>query len=148
MTLPLPFTLPGDDDPIQGNFDTIKQQFPLSRRHMKLETPHVVGAAGEPGFLNSWANFGATWQGARFWKDPMGLVHLEGLVAGGATATVIFTLPVGYRPSAGVLFGSDMSATVHARIDVESDGDVVARFGTGGTNVYVSLSGISFRQEQ
>lgn len=148
MTLPLPYSLGDDEEPVQANFKAIAQQFPLSRKSMAVESPHEVGTAGEPAFQGTWANFGSTWRGARFWKDPVGVVHLEGLVAGGATATTVFTLPAGYRPGMGVLFGSDMNAQVHARIDVESDGDVIARFGAGGTNIYVSLSGISFRQEQ
>lgn len=148
MTLPLPYTLPPEEEPVQSNFDAIAKQFPLSRRHMKVEDPHVVGDSGEPAFQNSWGNFGGGWRGARFWKDPMGLVHLEGLIDGGATATVALTLPEGYRPGEGVMFGSVMNNVVIVRIDVEADGDVIPRFGTGGTNTYVSLSGISFKQEQ
>lgn len=148
MALPLPYVVRDDD--VQGNFDELKKQWPLSRQHMAIETPHRVGAAGEPAFQNGWANFDpseVTWRGARFWKDPMGLVHIEGLIAGGGGGTAAFRLPTGYLPGSGLIFTSDMNNIIHARIDLAPTGDVVVRFGTSGTNTYVSLSGISFKQE-
>lgn len=145
MPLPLPYTLGDDEDPIQGNFDSIRKQFPLSRKHMRIETPHVVGATGEPVFQNSWANYDtASFKEARFWKDPMGIVHLEGLVKNGTIGTTIFTLPAGYRPSNGQLFVSISNGAI-GRIDVAPTGNVVA---TTGNNAWITLSGITFKQEQ
>lgn len=146
MTLPLPYSLGDDDDPIQGNFDELKKQFPLTRRHMSIESAHVVGAAGEPVFQNSWVNFGAPHQSARFWKDPMGVVHIEGLVKSGTVgaAGVIFTLPAGYRPGGQLLWGVISGLNTLGRIDVETDGDVIA---TAGNNAFFPVN-VQFKQEQ
>ena len=150
MALPLPFVItdPPDADAIQGNFDAIKKEFPLSRKAMSVEGVHVVGDAGEPAFQNSWVNFDtATFRGARFWKDPMGIVHIEGLVKNGAAApSTIFTLPAGYRPGNGLLFAVMANANVAARIDIAPTGNVVWQ--GGGTNAFLTLSGITFKQEQ
>ncbi len=68
------------------------------------ENWHMVGAAGEPGFENSWGNSPASppfaFEGAGFYKDHEGTVHLKGLVKGGSGG-IIFHLPPGYRPAAG-----------------------------------------------
>lgn len=139
--LPLPFQV--QDESAQGNFDEIKKRFPLSRKDLKLEDPHVVGDSGEPAFQNSWVNYDtATFHGARFWKDPLDIVHLEGLVKSGTIGTTIFALPAGYRPSNGHLFIVNSNSAV-GRVDVAPTGNVVA---TAGNNAWVQLSGISFRR--
>lgn len=143
MTLPLPYILGDDDDPAQGNFDTIKKQFPLSRKHMKIEAPHAVGDAGEPAFSGTWVNYDtATFRGARFWKDPMGIVHIEGLIKSGTINTTAFVLPEGYRPGNALIFASDTS-TGHGRLDVAVTGNVLPV--SGGTG-YFSIN-CNFKQE-
>jgi hypothetical protein len=146
MGLALPFTItdPVEPDSVQGNFLAIKDEFPLSRRHMSIETPHVVGAAGEPAFQGAWVNFDtATFRGARFWKDPMGLVHIEGLVKSGAIPSTIFILPAGYRPGSGLLYPVDTN-TGHGRLDISPSGNLVAQSG-GAT--YFTISVPPFKQE-
>ena len=65
---------------------------------------HMVGAAGEPGFESGWGNVSATvpfaFEGAGFYKDREGVVHLKGIVKGGSGG-IIFHLPAGYRPASG-----------------------------------------------
>lgn len=149
--LPLPYiiarhdTLEQANDKAQANFDTIKRQFPLGRRHMKIETPTVVGSgAPAPAFQSSWVNYDtAVWERARFWKDPVGIVHIEGLVKNGGSGTIIFTLPVGYRPSHGHIISSPTDTGV-GRLDVQAAGNVV--HSVGGTG-FISLK-IQFLQEQ
>lgn len=150
MTLPLPFVISDaheagiQADDIQGNFDALKKSFPLTRKHMKIETPHIVGDSGEPAFQNSWVNFDtSTFRGARFWKDPMGIVHIEGLVKSGTVGTTIFTLPAGYRPGNGLMFPSITNSGV-GRVDVAATGNVVHN---SGGNTYFSIN-LSFKQEQ
>jgi len=64
------------------------------------EPPRYVGQPGQPAFAGAWVNFDGAPQGTRrsvgFWKDALGMVHLEGLCKDGSGA--IFTLPDGYRP--------------------------------------------------
>jgi hypothetical protein len=149
MSLPLPFVIIPDDkvggiaDDIQANFDVLKNQFPLGRRHMQIESPHIVGAAGEPAFQNGWVNWGLGYEVTRFWKDPMGIVRIEGLVTAGGLGTTIFTLPAGYRPANRLIF-VNYSDTGAGRVDVTSAGDVIH---TAGGNNYYSIN-ISFKQEQ
>lgn len=145
MTLPLPYVLGTDEDPIQGNFDAVKQQFPLSRKHMKLETPHVVGSGGsEPAFENSWVNYDTlVFYGVRYWKDHAGMVHVEGAVKNGVIGNTVFQLPEGYRPENGLPFPTTTN-TGHGELRVAATGHVVAQ--SGGTG-YFALN-FSFRQEQ
>lgn len=142
--LPLPYTI-SDRDDIQGNFDALKKQFPLSRKSMKLEERHVVGAADEPAFQNSWVNYDtATFQGASFWVDANDIVHLEGSIKNGTIGAggTAFVLPTGYRPANAVQFGV-ISNNAIGRVDITPTGNVIPQF---GSNVIFSLSGISFRR--
>ena len=59
---------------------------------------HYVGAASEPAFENSWFNKGDPYAAVAFCKDTAGFIHLFGRSIGGIADTVIFTLPVDYRP--------------------------------------------------
>lgn len=147
MALPLPFTItdPPEADAIQANFEAIKKEFPLSRKAMSVEAPHVVGSSGEPAFQGTWVNFNvATFTPLRFWKDAMGLVHIQGLVMNGVAGTTIFILPAGYRPGNGLLFATD-SNTGHGRVDIAATGNVVHTSGGVG---YFGLFLPPFKQEQ
>lgn len=145
VIVPDPETGAPDPEAVQSNFEAIKKEFPLSRKNVKLESPHVVGDSGEPAFQNSWVNYDTTaFRGARFWKDPMGLVHIEGLVKSGTVPGTVFSLPAGYRPGVAHVFTSDTN-TGHGRVDVAATGNVVAQSGGNG---YFSLSTIPpFKQE-
>ena len=101
-----------------------------------------------PSYSNSWVDFGIdvanNWEGARYFKDEFGYVHLRGLVKNGSAANAtIFTLPSGYRPSHGK---HEMFATLAnsalCRMDVLSTGQVQAA--TGGSTTWTSLNGIHF----
>ncbi len=62
---------------------------------------HLVGAEGEPSFLNSWATVhGTAVQSVAFYKDHEEVVHLKG-IAGGGTGLAMFHLPPGFRPASG-----------------------------------------------
>jgi hypothetical protein len=144
MTLPLPYVLGDDQDPIQGNFDTVKKQFPLSRKHMKIETPHNVGDAGEPAFTNSWVNEDpTTLTRARFWKDPMGMVHVEGTIQSGTIGLSAFTLPDGYLPAVGIPPAAAATNTGYGEVRVAPTGQVIPQSGGNG---YFAFS-VHFKQE-
>lgn len=91
---------------------------------------------------NGWSNFGSGYQAARFFKDELGVVHLEGLVAGGSLGAAVFTLPAGYRPSAHLILPV-ANANYYGEVTINSSGQVVS-WGGGNSN-WLSLSGISFR---
>jgi hypothetical protein len=62
---------------------------------------HVVGAAGEPAFQNGFVNYG-TFTPARF-RMSGGIVIVQAMVRNGTAGTVIWNMPVGYRPGAQIL---------------------------------------------
>ena len=97
-----------------------------------------------PTLQNSWTNYGTAYQGAGYWKDKCGVVHLCGLIKGGTTTaeTVIFTLPVGYRPAISEKFFA-VSMNAICIIDVYGTGNVAIK--TGANSGWLSLSGISFK---
>lgn len=55
-----------------------------------------------PALQNGWAQ-DAGGRPISYYKDTLGRVHIEGRAAGG-TLGLLFTLPVGYRPSTQVVF--------------------------------------------
>lgn len=97
---------------------------------------HNVGDPGEPGFVNSWANYGAVYQTLRFMRER-GRVYVEGTIKGGSNTTIAFQLPVGYRPSASVQRssrGADAGSVERiSLVDIPTNGNVQIIF-TGGTN--------------
>ena len=98
----------------------------------------VVTSWITPTLLNSWVNFGSGFQSARFRRLISGQVEIQGLVtAGTGPASTVFTLPVGYRPAAALVFATIANNAI-ARLDVEADGDV--RWQAGGTNAFLSLN--------
>lgn len=94
---------------------------------------HVVGASGEPAFQNSW-NFNA--YPARFKKDANKCVRLGGRVDSGTTATVVFTLPAGYRPLTLMKFTIGTNTVDVAQCSVDTTGDVTVFF-SGGSVRYL-----------
>jgi len=123
--------------PITGFDRTVTYYYEVS----DVDIKHVVGAAGEPAFQNSWVNYDVpTWGSANFSKDSSGIVHLEGLVMNGTLGAAIFTLPAGYRPAKQLLFAV-LGNNILGRLDVTPTGAV--QFSVG-SNAYVQLSGITF----
>ena len=108
-----------------------------------VEVPGMPEAWVSPTLLNSWVNYGGEFNTAGYYKDPFGRVHLRGLIKDGtATAgTVLFVLPSGYRPSATEVC-STLSNAAAADVQVAANGDVKILI---GSNVWLSLDGISFR---
>jgi len=106
-----------------------------------LEAEHLVGAAGEPAFMNGWSNLGSGFAAAQFYKDPSSVVHVEGVITGGTIGSVpAFTLPAGYRPSASIVRVVSSNGADGAVV-VNSSGHVMP---TNGSNAIFSL-GFSFR---
>ncbi len=101
-----------------------------------------------PTFSANWSNVGGVYQTAQYYIDSTGIVHLEGSIKksiAGVAGETIFTLPVGYRPSAQLSFPVDANGA-YGKIDVKANGTVVYQVGTA--TVSISLSGITFRAYQ
>lgn len=95
-----------------------------------------------PTFLNSWVNYGAGGWSTAAYRKVGNRVYLRGLVKDGTLGAAVFTLPSGYRPTAGLHFGVICSdTTVPGKAQVLADGSVVA---STGANSHFSLDEISF----
>lgn len=94
-----------------------------------------------PTLQNSWRAYGGPYR-APYYRKIGKIVEIGGFVSGGNPATsTIFQLPVGYRPSASLVFiGYSAAGTV--RLDITTSGNVVA--GQGASSSFISLSGIMF----
>jgi hypothetical protein len=88
---------------------------------------------------NGWVNY-ATDNLARYWKDPLGNVHINGRIKGGSISdsTSLFILPAGYRPKENYY-----QSVLGANIYIFSDGNIRI-FGCSNNN-QVCLDGIQFR---
>ena len=124
-----------------------------------LEPVRLVGASGQPPFLDGASNYGTAginFQTVGFYKDHDGIVHLRGAATVGKEenplAGLIFQLPAGYRPASGVaevftgyeksfvlVFGSGTTVAGH-----NVEGDVLTAQEEGKAAI---LGGITFRAE-
>ncbi len=73
-----------------------------------MEPVHLVGASGQPPFLDRSRNITEEWPfkfaPVGYYKDHDGIVHLTGAAKLGTEGTVkglIFQLPSGFRPASG-----------------------------------------------
>ncbi len=103
-------------------------------------TTQVGEAWSNLSFGSGWANYGGSYQTARY-KKFGDLIFLKGLVARTSGAgTLIGTLPAGFRPVAQCLF-SIVTNTGAGRVDITTSGQVV--WNSGGVD-YVQLDGLVF----
>lgn len=96
----------------------------------EVERWRVVGSESDPTFENSWVNYSTATGVLRFLKDPLGVVHINGVVKTGTPPSVVFTLPPGYRPPQDLYFASIASGPAVAQIDVASTGTVSVTSGS------------------
>ena len=96
-----------------------------------------------PVLQNSWTDYGSTFTGAGYTKTSAGVVMLKGLIKNGTATqgTVIATLPVGYRPTAKLIFQVTTNSNTSGRIDIETNGNITVHTVNNG---WVTLSGITF----
>jgi hypothetical protein len=107
---------------------------------------HQRIAARTPGpwtavtFAGTWVDYGGGFQPVEYRKVG-DRVEMRGLAKSGSGT--VFTLPAGFRPGSQEIFACDAASNTHARVDVDTSGNVIYQGGgTGAT--YLSLSGISF----
>lgn len=73
---------------------------PSSNAYVSFDSlywPMNIEGWNTPSYVNSWADFGSTWLGGAYAKDPLGQVHMIGLIKSGTAGTVT-TLGADYRP--------------------------------------------------
>lgn len=134
----LPYPLP--TEPVAEGAQRIRE---LAEAIATVEPWHVIGAAGEPGFQNSWVNYGAPFSTAAFYRDGAGRVWLKGTLKNGLGSEYCFGLPAGWRPAEQVSFKIYSQGDTAALCSIQTSG-VVYLFTTA--NAQVILDGISFRQ--
>lgn len=85
-----------------------------------------IGAALQPAYQNGWVSADAgLFHKPGFMKDLTGRVSLRGRVSGTASSGgVIFTLPVGYRPSKRMIFLIPFTNFQLWHLSVNTDGEV------------------------
>lgn len=92
---------------------------------------------------NSWVAFGAPHPPLQYQIFGV-VVRMRGFIKSGTINTVIFNLPVGYRPSAQLLFPANSSGG-YAAVTVDTTGNVeVNAYETGASNAGVSFDQIEF----
>lgn len=109
------------------------------------EAWHVVGAAGQPAFKNAWANTGAGYSGASFYRDVTGQVTIRGLVTGGVLNSVVFTLPAGFIPPDNLIWASWQNGAfcafqVLGTSSGATAGDVQQQSGAANVNLTINCS--------
>jgi hypothetical protein len=86
----------------------------------------------------AWSNTGTPYATAKYFKDGMKTVFIEGVVTGGVAGSTILTLPLGMRPLNRIAFiTGNVTTGSTALIWVDPDGSVIH---IAGTTSNISLS--------
>src|SRR6476646_1421069 len=113
-----------------------------------LEAVHLVGESGQPEFEDGASNsLPASTSRAGFYKDQLGIVHLQGTVDAGEGLDV-FRLPPDFRPPKQVCFSvpgfdSGVNFVTNRLCVLAETGEV--RNSDGEAVSYINLDGIEFR---
>ena len=108
----------------------------------KIDDFAILDAWHAATLVNSWA----AWGGQRvpsYRKDAQGKVSLSGFITGGASNSVAFTLPAGYRPTVVESFCISDQAVYPGFVTISSNGEVQVIYGAPGVRQMI-LSGVSF----
>lgn len=123
----------------------------LTRRVSVVERVKANRQQGQwiaPTLINGWVNNGS-YGSSGYFKDELSMVYFKGLLQSGVTSTntVLFILPVGYRPKNHAIFTVYSSLNSFGIIQINSNGNVLYVKGDTTTG-FISLNGITFRAEQ
>lgn len=110
--------------------------------HNKNKLSNILKDSGwqYPTLLNNWSN--KNFSKCRYRKIG-NIVYIEGVVSGGATATTIFMLPNGYKPTYNYSSFACRDGYGTSRVYVTTAGEVIYEKSTG-EGAEVSLYGMSF----
>lgn len=160
-TVALGGILPVSDSTDRGGIARLYDGLVVYREDTDIFEARVAGAwvplttADDTGWTNiatfngAWADIGDAGEPAASYRRVSGLVHLRGRIFGGSTtdATLMFTLPSGFRPAADLLDipavrGTTAQGADPWKMTIRANGRVEPRGLTANTQV--SLNGISF----
>lgn len=127
-----------EDSPLAHNTFTAPQFV----SGVAVEPTHLVGAAGEPSFENSWVYWGAPFSQPGFFLQSDGFVRLTGLVKNGTDNTTIFSLPSDYTPWDDT-YATGISNGLGCMLKIDASNGAVSKV-HGGSNAYVSLENVMF----
>jgi len=113
----------------------------------EIEEWRELTPTSTPPLINSWDNVGGALTTAAFYIDPYQIVRLKGSVDTGASGTVAFVLPVGYRPPAQMTFtaqniGGGPGPGGTSYITIAANGNVTLTVSGAGD---ISMDAVSFR---
>lgn len=128
----------GSINNINGSIDGINNTI------SDIETAITPGVKQNAILGNNWVNYGNDFEEAVYWRNSTATIELSGMISGGTVNanTVLFNLPIGYRPRAIERFQLP-TMDGWCLIDVLPNGDVTLI--SGGNAGWISLSGIVFR---
>lgn len=131
---------------VDNTTDALKPISSAQQTALNLKANKTQGSWIAPTLLNSWVNYDAI-RPARYFKDELGFVHIEGLVKLGTvgTSTPIFILPAGYRSLQYILHYLVNSNGAVGILEINDSGNVYL---VSGSNAYVSITLPPFRAEQ
>jgi hypothetical protein len=101
-----------------------------------------------PTLVNGWTNAPFSTRAAAFRNDN-GIIRFAGALGSG-TASTLFTLPAGFRPSTNVYVNVDLCGAAQGRINISTSGqvDVQARTAFSDAQCFTSLEGVSFNMNR
>lgn len=97
--------------------------------------------------VNSWVDYGSTYQEPIIYKDSLGFVHMAGLIKNGTVNSVFYTLPEEYRPAKRIQFPAYQAGNRIGAIVITPDGACDTSFPSGGSNGFFSLNNVVFMAE-
>jgi hypothetical protein len=99
-------------------------------------------------YLNSWASYSAgTHYVAEYYKDEYGWMNIRGTINTGASGTVAFTLPTGFRPAKELQYLM-LAFGGSGQVRISANGDVTIFNVTGNVSTFLVLDGLRFHAEQ
>lgn len=106
---------------------------------------HYLDYAKEPRLsVARYLDVSGSWSPGQYRRDASGTVYLAGLIGTAAAGTILFTLPVGFRPAYRCMFQC-CGSNAQILIEVNSNGAV--RTASPSGNDFLSLENIQFKAD-
>ena len=144
VTIPYSFTTGGlaRASELNANFAAVETAVDDNAAQLvALKAARVYTA---PSLFTGWANVGSGYAAAGYTKDGLGFVRLRGLIKQTGGTGNVFSLPVGYRPSANLQFPARCGNSTMCAIIINSNGNVDFYGGAGAAGASLTLDGITF----